>query len=586
MSTPKVPSPSTEDRDPGSEIEPDLRRVEKQSLAARAGQLFPTAAPSPMSPGRIVLGYLAGFVLLAIIPILRQSGVPAWNTVWAEDGKVFYQLALTSSVPKALVAIYAGYPQLFPRIMAEMATLLPVKDLAPYMTFSGAVLLSAIALLVFHASRGHLKSPLTRVILAAAMVFLPLATGELLDNVVNIQWWLFFATFWMLLWRPRTVAGQLIAAVTCFLAVSSNPLVGLFLPLALIRLFALRRPSEHAATTGLFAGLVFQAIVVLEGHGQSIFSPTFVGVPKSLLLRVGLGWLTGRRLTSQFISLYPTQGMVLGAVLLVGLAVFVISSRDVRVRLFGVIAMVFAIITFAVPIWLRGVGPLLEHLTDWGYSRYAETPILLLVSMLLIRLESLPPNQLARWTVPSVALSLVVLVPFWAWDFRDSDLRTAGPAWSAQVTSAVRTCAAKHRYLYLLGLPPESGTATLQISGGPQWQVVVPCNLIQRQAIAPVPTSMIRVLHPATKATLTGTTVLEAAAPGASSVKFRILGGSFRFNDPVLCSATLTPEGWRCDWDSATVPNGAFELRAVAVNAAGLSYGASIDVIVKNPPAA
>ena len=344
------------------------------------------------------------------------------------------------------------------------------------------------------------------------MVFLPVATGELLDNVVNIPWWLFFATFWVLLWRPRSVAGKVVAAGTCVVAVSSNPLVGLLLPIAVVRLFALRRPSEHAATAGILAGLAFQAVFVLGSHGQSIFTPTFVGVPKPLLLRVGLGWLFGRRLTSQFIGNYSTQGMVIGAVLLVGMAVFVFFDRDMKIRMFAAMALVFAVVTFVVPIWLRGVGPVLVHLPAGDYSRYAETPILLLISVLLIRLESLPSEHYARWTVPSVALSLVVLVPFWVWDFRDSNLRTGGPAWSAQVTSAMRACGRQNRYLYSFGSPPESGSATLRISGGSGWQTVVPCSRIDDKAIPPSPRSVIRVLHPAAKAVLTGTTVLEVAA--------------------------------------------------------------------------
>ena len=66
---------------------------------------------------------------------------------------------------------------------------------------------------------------------------------------------------------------------------------------------------------------------------------------------------------------------------------------------------------------------------------------------------------------------------------------------------------------------------------------------------------------------------------------FRIFSGSFGYNDPVLCSATVTTGGWRCDWDSANVANGVFDLRAVAVNVVGVSYGTTVEIMVRNAPA-
>ena len=75
------------------------------------------------------------------------------------------------------------------------------------------------------------------------MVLLPLATVEMLDNLVNLPWWMFFASFWALLWRPRRAAAAG-AAVLCALAAASEPLVGLLLPLAAVRAVALRDPPS------------------------------------------------------------------------------------------------------------------------------------------------------------------------------------------------------------------------------------------------------------------------------------------------------------------------------------------------------
>ena len=72
----------------------------------------------------------------------------------------------------------------------------------------------------------------TRLVLVAAVIFLPLATGEILDNNVNIGWWFFFAAFWALLSRPRTPLAPFSPASSARWPSGTEPLVALFLPLA------------------------------------------------------------------------------------------------------------------------------------------------------------------------------------------------------------------------------------------------------------------------------------------------------------------------------------------------------------------
>ena len=54
----------------------------------------------------------------------------------------------------------------------------------------------------------------------------------------------------------------------------------------------------------------------------------------------------------------------------------------------------------------------------------------------------------------------------------------------------------------------------------------------------PLPTTSI--LVPSMAATLSGSTYLDASASNATSVEFRTFGGSYGYNAPVLCTATLT----------------------------------------------
>ncbi len=146
-------------------------------------------------------------------------------------------------------------------------------------------------------SPGGVDAPL-RALLVLAMVLLPVANYELLDNLVNLPWWLFFGAFWALLWRPRGRSGAAVAAVVCALAAASEPLVGLLVPLAVARYFCLRRPLEQAAGSRLLAGLAFQlSVVARTSRGHSFPADGLSSVPGAFAVRsASAGSLAGGRL--------------------------------------------------------------------------------------------------------------------------------------------------------------------------------------------------------------------------------------------------------------------------------------------------
>ena len=76
------------------------------------------------------------------------------------------------------------------------------------MAISGAAIVAGCALMVWCASAGHIHSPYLRATLAAMVVLLPIVGVETLDNVTNSIWFLFFAAFWILLWRPASSPAQ------------------------------------------------------------------------------------------------------------------------------------------------------------------------------------------------------------------------------------------------------------------------------------------------------------------------------------------------------------------------------------------
>ena len=124
-----------------------------------------------------------------------------------------------------------------------------------------------------------------------------------------------------------------------------------------------------------------------------------------------------------------------------------------------------AVLTFVVPIIVRGVGPNLVGQPLYVGSRYSATPVLLLWSAVLaeaLYLSRALRRPLVRY-VPAL-VCLLLLLPVWLLDFRAANLRASGAQWNRQVSSAVAKCKAH-----------PNGNGVVQISP-PGWQVVLPCK--------------------------------------------------------------------------------------------------------------
>ena len=249
-------------------------RQRSQAAQPNAGALLPQLFPEPprrqpASSGRVALRALASGIALAagaLVLLLRIAGPSPATTIWAEDRTVFLVGALAG--PRHLFAPYAGYLQLLPRLIAQLVSFLPLPDAAAAFAIIGAVIAAAVALFVFHASAGHIRSAWLRGLLAAAVLLLPVAPLEIAGSGVDTPWYLLFALFWAALWRPRTRGGMALAGAVAFLAGASTPLALALAPLLIVRIAALRQIREHAVTAGLAAGLLLQLPVIHAAHNS------------------------------------------------------------------------------------------------------------------------------------------------------------------------------------------------------------------------------------------------------------------------------------------------------------------------------
>ncbi len=463
--------------------------------ASRARLLFPTATPSRSPAWLIVAGYVAALALLTGAALLRQPGVPATTTVWAEDGLIYYAQAMRLSFWQTLATTHNGYAQLFPRLAVQLARLFPVADASTLFALMGALSVAGVACFVFHVAKGHIVLLPVRGLLAAAVILLPVANTEMLDNLVNVPWWLFFAAFWALLWRPRSLSGRVGAALVCFLAAASQPLAGLFLPLAAARAASLREPQEQAGGMGLLLGLAYQAAVVLAVGTQSLSSPGYLhGIGQSFAVRAG-GGLFGGVKGADWLFHHPGLGVALGAAALCAIALVALGSGSARVRLFTIVAGCYSFICYVTPVWLRGVAQAVEQWPVQVAGRYQAVPLLLLTSVVLVVADHYAREGLWRCrevrvapSVPAgghttgsgghttgsgtpwrvfgcVGVCVALFVPSWTADFRDPNARQAGPSWPAEVAKAEASCRNQQRKSVTLAIDPL------------HWSASLPCNV-------------------------------------------------------------------------------------------------------------
>jgi hypothetical protein len=441
-------------------------RITQANTRALLPELFPESPQrSPAAPWRIaaraVLSVLA-LVVGAVVMLLRIAGRSPLTTIWAEDRTVFLVQALAS--PWRPFSAYAGYLQLLPRLIAQFVSFFPLRDAAAAFAIAGAVIASAMALFVFHASAGHVRSGWLRALLAAAILLLPVAPLEIADSGVNTPWYLLFALFWAALWRPRRGCGTALAALIAFLAGASTPMALAIAPLLALRIVALPRIREHAVTAGLAAGLLLQVPVIASARDSRVDQLARPGgvldfVAHDVVLPA-LGWHLDWWLQA-------AVGRT-GATLLVGCvlaAVFcaIAITQSARVRLLVAAALVCGFLLAAAAASLsRWVTVDAMHFHVEPGSRYTTLPIFLMEAAVIVAVDNALQRARDRvraddqaaafgvrpWTgwarargATAAVIALVAVLSIgWITDFRSDDGRAGGALWAPIASRWLADC--------------------------------------------------------------------------------------------------------------------------------------------------
>lgn len=487
-------SPTSARPDPASDGK--VRRV-REAL----GVLFPEA-PQPQPAPESEPGYadaarsggrravyvaiqVAAVCIGTVVLLLRIAGVPAWDSVYAEDQGEWLVDALAH--PWHLLVPFAGYEQFVPRLIGQLVSYLPLVDVAVAYALAGAGIAALCALFIYHAMDGWIRSPWLRALVGAALILLPLAPIEIADSAVGSPWYVLAALFFGLLWRPKSWAGMTAAALVAFAAASSEILAVIYAPLVLLRVIALPRWREQAVTAGWLAGMLMQALVVAESYAQHtqrlhhLVSP--VRAVRFYLRNVALrafGWRVSVRLTD--IAGINGATVIVCAVLV---AVFgwalVTGSRQVRVFVAVALIMGFVEAVFAATVvtYVSGQTDLYNY---EGGSRYSTMPIMAMTAAAVVAVDAYLRRQvmaeggdripLVRRS-PRAVIAVVALVGVlalgWLSDYRYVTERTSPPWGHWKPTAERMLTACEHS---------TSGYITTWTWG--QGTITIPCSRLHR----------------------------------------------------------------------------------------------------------
>jgi hypothetical protein len=418
----------------------------RADIRGTLASLFPPSSVSPTSPvsppratGRRVLNAVAQVMAVclgAALLLERVPGLPSWDTIYGEDYWMFLTQALQQ--PWHVFITFSGYEQLLPRVFAQFAIYLPLAQASRVFAVCGALTAAGCGLFVFHASAGHIRSPLLRALLGTTVVLMPMTLMEIADDGTGAPWYLTLAMFWALLWRPRTRTGMAVAALVAFMAMASEVIIVLFLPLVAARLFVLRRPREQAVSAGWLAGCLVQLPAVLSSYfsGQSRLNRQPGTLAHSLafyahdIVLPALGWHLAWRLQALAGENGATAIVAVILVAIVG-AIFVTQRGN---RPFVVTAVLTGFVFCVVSTTLTpnvATYPVVTPSLESG-SRYSVLPIFLIEAVAIVGVDYLMrrPGGMHRrpetslWTAIAASVLVVVLASGWVADFRYASFRS------------------------------------------------------------------------------------------------------------------------------------------------------------------
>lgn len=240
---------------------------------------------------------------------------------WAEDGAVWYRQAYELGAA-SLVLEQSGYYQTLPRLIALLATLLPLAW-GPTVFLCAAFYFQLLPSLLLLSARlddaGLSRS--ARVVLAYFCVAVPNA-WEVHLNLTNSQWFLAISAFLLIFAsQPRNVLEHIFDIAVLVLCGLSGPFAILLAPIATWRWIGKRTRFRLLRALSLLFGASAQAFSVLASAGASRseapLGASFTGLVEIISGQIVLAGTVGRKAALSIVAAagewYPVFSMLLFA---------------------------------------------------------------------------------------------------------------------------------------------------------------------------------------------------------------------------------------------------------------------------------
>jgi hypothetical protein len=428
---------------------------------------FPPARSPPPKNNRIAVGGALAIGGIALV-LLRSGGAPL-DSVLAEDGWIFLGGALAEPFPTPVFTSFAGYLNLLPRLIAEAATLVPLDWAAATIAVASSAVTVLSAFVVWHASSGHLRDPLLRGFMALSVVLVGVVGEQTLANISYLQWVLFMPTFWLLLWRPASTRSAAAGASFLMVSVASTPLALVLVPIAALRIFAVRRTPDVVLVGGFATGALAQLVTILLAESTATAGVWRDELLTAYLVRVTSGVILGHRGSAEF---WEAAGNALLIASGVALAILVLAAmRPHAGRPLSLLAIALSVALFLVSGYQRDpLGGLIweEGESHVGFARYTVVPALLLIVAILVQLQH-RPIRIAQATWRRVRLGVLGLLAAAAISsfYVGDDSRPV--KWSTEIDAGRERCE----------MDAELANTEVPVSP-PGWTMSIPCSELRR----------------------------------------------------------------------------------------------------------
>lgn len=388
---------------------------------------------------------LVSFLTLAtVLQLFRLGPSEALNTLWAEDGPVFLQGALSHGFFDAVTSTYAEYLVVLPRLIGEVGAAVPLDDAAMAMNLTTALLIALGGVAIWFASAGQIHSPYLRALLVALTVLCPVASIEAVVTPTNVAWYTTFVVFWLLLWRPATTWGACLGGLLIFATGVSTPGTLFFAPIALMRALTIRDRRDTVVVGAYGLGAVVQGQAMLLTNEEVLGSVWTGNILTALLQRVVDGSVLGLELAG---STWVDWGWPFLIAIVVAVATYlaVMLFRVSSGRFVAALAIATSVVMFLVSSYTRALGDVMVW-RDGVYNnfggRYAIVPTLLLVSAILVLLDSHYRSSRGRRPVLAIGIAAVLLASLiTSFDVRGV-IGRGGPKWDESLRAATARCEA------------------------------------------------------------------------------------------------------------------------------------------------